>query len=159
MIIGLVTSFINGCCRNCDPCKVKEPRKAELFFKAFNLSMNGSETAYTGSPIINNTHNVTITVNGIHNQYSITTKSYELPVTSGNEIEILFEPSRLEETEATFTLPDGSNHIVTASDPSFKWIVPEEFKSGEKIIGESRYNTDCFTFEARGEITLIRVKE
>ena len=121
--------------------------------------MDSSKAAYTGSPIVTNTHNVTITVNGITNQYIVTTKSYELPVEPDNEIEIQFEPSHVEEFEVTFTLPDGSTHQVTASAPSFKWIVPKEYQSGEKIIGESKYDTDCFTFEARGEITLIRVKE
>ena len=160
MIFSIMSVLMSGsCCKDCDPCEVKETRNVELIFNALNLSAEGSKPAYTGSPVVTNTQNITITVNGVSQNYSVTTKSYELPVSPGDEIEIQFKSSFDEEIDATFTLTGGTVHKVTTDAPSFKWIVPEGVKSGDKIIGKSHYETECFIYEGSGEITLIAVEK
>ena len=62
-----------------------------------------------------------------------------------------------EETEAYISLPDGSTHKVTASAPSFKWTVPDNFIDGMEITGTSHYETDDAEYKESGLIKLIAI--
>ena len=84
--------------------------------------------------------------------------SDELPVLAGNELEVPFPPAWPGETEAYFTLPDGTTRKLTVSEPTFKWIVPEDFVSGMQIKGESHYETDDNIYNMTGVITLITLE-
>lgn len=119
-----------------------------LYFKAVNLSVDGEGevSAKSCGQVATISISIGVTVNGETTTQGFTSKSNELLVMPGNEIEITFYPSCVEETEATITLPDGSKRKVTASNPSFKWFVPENFTSEMEITGESRYKrkgSDC----------------
>lgn len=133
-----------------------------LIFRAINNNIisNGkaieAKSPGAGGGEVNFTLN--ITVNG-HTTTTVTlTNTTQLPVVGGNEIEIIFKPSCPEETEANFTLPDGKSQKVTAESPSFKWVVPDNFKSGDQIIGESEYETEKSLIKQHGEITLIAIE-
>ena len=99
-----------------------------------------------------------VTINGETTTVSGTKKSDELPVMAGDEIEIQFNPSCPEQTEAYFTMPDGTSHKATVADPSFKWTVPADFTSGMQINGETHYETDDCIYNRTGAITLIEIK-
>lgn len=130
-----------------------------LDFKAVNLSAsgNGQVDANGSGTVVTTTVNLTLIINGETTSVSVTCKSNELPVQVGDEIEITFYPSCPEETEAYISLPDGSNHKVTASAPSFKWTVPDNFIDGMEIIGTSRYETDDAEYKESGLIKLIAI--
>lgn len=81
-------------------------------------------------------------------------KSNELPVLAGDELEIQFTPTCPEQTEAYFTLPDGTTRKLTV----FKWLVPENFAHGMQIKGESHYETDDNIYNKTGVITLIALE-
>ena len=133
-----------------------------LIFKAINNNINSDGKAIeakspgAGGGEVNITLN--LTVNGQTTSTVTLTNTIQLPVVGGNEIEITFTPSCQEETEANFTLPDGKSQKVTAEFPSFKWIVPDNFKSGDQIIGQSEYETEKFLIKQHGEITLIAIE-
>lgn len=131
-----------------------------LQFRATNLSIgNGNLTASNGRGAIVTTNWTTVViVNGNATTYSGVSKSNELPVMAGNEIEVKFTPSCPEQTEAYFTMPDGSTHRATASERSFTWTVPAEFTSGMQIKGESHYEADDFIYTEKGTITLIAIE-
>lgn len=127
-------------------------------FKAINLTVDdGKLSANGGTPITVN-WTVNVIINGETKTISGTSKSNELPVRVGDEIEILFVSSCPEQTEAYFTLPDGSSQKTTVSSPSFKWTVPSNFTSGMQIKGESHYETKDFIYNATGIITLVDLK-
>lgn len=133
-------------------------RSNDLAFKAVNLSVdNGKLSATAGtSEIVNWT--VNITVNGEMTSVSGTSESNKLPVRAGDELEILFTQTCPEQTEAHFTMPDGTTRKLTVSEPTFRWNVPENFAPGMQIKGESHYGTDDYTYDESGTITLIALE-
>lgn len=142
-------------------CKPTKPtiESNNLDFKAINLSTSGNgQVAANGSgTVVTTTMNINLTINGETTSINITCKSNELPVQVGDEIEITFFPSCPEEKEAYISLPDGTNHKVTATFPSFKWIVPDNFTDGMEITGTSRYETEDAEYKESGLIRLIGI--
>lgn len=125
-------------------------------FEATNLTVDdGKLTATSGGTTVNVNWTVNITVNGETTTVSDTSKSDELPVRAGDEIEIRFTPRCPEQTEAYFTMPDGTSHKVTVNAPSFKWTVPDDFTPGMQIKGESHYEIDDAIYNETGFITLV----
>lgn len=94
----------------------------------------------------------------IRRTVSGTNKSDELPVMAGDEIEIQFSPSCPKQTEAYFTMPDGTSHKATVNVPTFKWTVPSNFTAGMQIKGETHYETENFIYNRTGTITLIAIE-
>lgn len=160
-ILGVVLVALmglQGCCHSGECDKPKLPEKSDKFnFKVTNLTVDeGKLVAYGGKQSVTVNTTIIITIkNGQTTSVSRTYKSDELPVRAGDEIEILFEPSCAEQTEAFFTLPDGTTRTATVSSPSFRWTVPADFNPGMEIKGESRYETDDFIYELTGSVTLI----
>lgn len=151
--------FVVTGCRHHDPTLL-----SDIKFKAINCSVESDNEvvamtkAYGTCTITNTILNIPISVNGSATVSIVVRNGNELPVVAGNEIEVIFEPTRQNETEATFTLPDGTVRTVTATSPSFKWTVPENFKSGMVIKGESKCMDDHVIYEASGSITLIAIQ-
>lgn len=127
-------------------------------FKAVNLTVDDGKLTATGGTTVTVNWTVNITINGETTTISGTKKSDELPVMIGDEIEIYFSPSCPEQTEAYFTMPDGTTHKATTTDPSFKWTVPDNFTAGMQIKGESHYETDDYIYNRTGTITLIALE-
>ena len=158
LVIVSMMLTVMGCVSGC-----KGPtQNTSLTFKATNNSSKGEKTLSANSrdslTIITETSITLDLPNGTSTFYSITRNGNVLPVIAGNEVEIEFTPSCIEETEAFLTLPDGKTQKVTASSPSFKWTVPDNFKSGMEIIGESSYETDDAKYKASGKIILISIE-
>lgn len=86
-------------------------------FKAVNLTVDDGKLTATGGTTITVNWMVNVTINGETTTVSGTTKSDELPVMAGDEVEVRFTPSCPEQTEAYFTMPDGTTHKATASAP------------------------------------------
>lgn len=127
-------------------------------FKAVNLTVDDGKLTATGGTTVTVNWTVNITINGETTTISGTKKSDELPVMIGDEIEIYFSPSCPEQTEAYFTMPDGTTHKATTTDPSFKCTVPDNFTAGMQIKGESHYETDDYIYNRTGTITLIALE-
>lgn len=143
-------------------CKGDDPKiiinSNDFDFKAVNLTVDeGKLYANGGSPTTVN-WTVNVTINGETTTVSGTSKSDELPVMVGDEIEVQFTPSCPEQTEAYFTMPDGTSHKATVNAPSFKWTVPDGFNSGMQIKGESHYETEDTIYNETGVITLIALE-
>lgn len=161
MLASLVTIMIlQGCCEDCVPGKAKVKVISNDFtFKMKNLSVDGGKlSARSGAVTVDVSWTVNITVDGQQTSISGLSKSDELPVLAGNEIELLFEPTCAEETEALFTMPDGSVLRVSTESPSFVWTVPEDFVPGMEIKGESHYETKDYIYDMHGVITLVGLK-
>lgn len=143
----------------------RDPKPAiygnNLDFKAVNLSVGSDDQvkARSSGSIITMTVTVNITINGVLTTVSLTSKSNELPVQAGDEIELTFYPSCPEETEAFISMPDGSTHKVSMISPSFKWIVPDNFTDGMEIRGESHYETNDAEYIESGMIILKAIQE
>lgn len=153
---ALVMMLVTDGCGN-DP--VVTVNSNDFEFKAVNLSAgDGQLTASSGSATVTVSWTVNVTVNGETTIVSGTNKSDELPVRPGDEIEVRFTPSSAAQKEACFTLPDGMTQKVTASSPSFRWIVTDGFVPGMKIKGESRYEDDDCIYNQSGSITLVSLK-
>ena len=127
-------------------------------FKAINLTVDDGKLTATGGTTITVNWTVNVTINGETTIVSGTTKSDELPVMAGDEIEIQFTPSCLEQTEAYFTMPDGITHKATTNSPLFKWTIPDNFTAGMQIKGETHYETDDYIYNRTGTITLIALE-
>lgn len=126
-------------------------------FKAVNLTVDDGKLTATGGTTVTVNWTVNITINGETTTISGTKKSDELPVMVGDEIEIYFSPSCPKQTEAYFTMPDGTTHKATISAPSFKWMVPDNFASGMQIKGETHYETDDCIYKRSGTINLVEL--
>lgn len=131
-----------------------------LYFTAVNLSLDeeGQNKAKSVGPYITTTITLGITVNGETTSQSFSTTSNELLVLSDNEIEITFYPSCEEETEATLSLPDGTTHKITKSNPSFRWRVPNNINKSMEIRGESHYKRKGSECREAGLIILTPIK-
>lgn len=157
IILAILLIVVTGC-----PNDTTLP--SDIKFKAINCSAESDSEvvamtkAYGTYTFTNTIFNISPLVNGSATVSIVTRNGNELPVVAGNEIEVIFEPTRQNETEATFTLPDGTVRTVTATSPSFKWTVPENFKSGMVIKGESKCMDDHVIYEASGSITLIAIQ-
>lgn len=127
-------------------------------FKAVNLTVDNGKLTATGGTTVTVNWTVNVIVNGQPTTVSGTKKSDELPVMVGDEVEIYFAPSCQEQTEAYFTMPDGTTHKATVSAPSFKWIVPDNFSAGMQIKGETHYETEDCIYNRTGTITLIALE-
>ena len=130
-------------------------------FKAVNLSADSDNevAAIAGrGMVVSSNWTIKVTSNGQTIIVDGQSKSNELPVEAGDEVEITFNPSEPEEKEAFFTMPDGTTRKVTADAPSFRWTVPADFTSGMKIEGESHYKTDDAVYTQLGEIYLVEIK-
>lgn len=130
----------------------------DLSFSAVNTISPKELRAQSGSVTMTVNWNVTITIDGMSTTYTGTSKSNELPVMVGDEIELVFKPRTPEEKEATFSMPDGTTKTVTSTSPSFTWKVPVDFKPGSKISASNRYETDTTIYEQTGEISLIAIE-
>lgn len=124
-------------------------------FMAVNLTVDNGKLTATGGTTVTVNWEVNVTINGQPTSVSGTNKSDELLVMAGNEIEIQFTPSCPEQTEAYFTMPDGTSHKTTVSAPSFKWTVPDNFVAGMQIKGETHYEADDCIYNRTGTITLV----
>lgn len=157
-VLLIFTMFILHGCNNEKEYAVSITQK-NLSFKAENISVDSKQKIIANSDtsvkvnwtIHYKVNDEEITVNG-------SSVGNELPVMAGHEIEITFLPSCKEEEEALFTLPDGKVQKVTATSPSFKWTVPDNFTEGMKITAESHYQTADAKFTTTGFITLINIK-
>lgn len=128
-------------------------------FKAANLTVeDGKLTATGGGTTVTINWTVNVSINGETTTVSGSKKSDELPVMAGDEIEIYLTPSCPEQTEAYFTMPDGTKHKATSSAPSFKWIVPNNFTAGMQIKGEIHYETDDCIYNRTGTVTLVALE-
>lgn len=127
-------------------------------FKAINLTVDDGKLSASGGTTVTVNWTVNVTINGQTTTVSGTKKSDELPVMAGDEVEIYFTPSCLEQTEAYFTMPDGTTHKATVLAPSFKWTVPDNFTAGMQIKGESHYETDDCIYNRVGAITLVNLQ-
>lgn len=127
-------------------------------FKATNLTVDNGKLTATGGSTVTINWTVNVTINGETTTVSGTSKSNELPVRVGDEIEIQFIPSFPEQTEAYFTMPDGTSHKATVNAPSFKWTVPDDFNPGMQIEGKSHYETEDAIYNETGVITLIALE-
>lgn len=127
-------------------------------FKATNLTVDNGKLTATGGSTVTINWTVNVTINGETTTVSSTSKSNELPVRVGDEIEIQFIPSCPEQTEAYFTMPDGISHKATVNAPSFKWIVPDDFNPAMQIEGKSHYETEDAIYNETGVITLIALE-
>ncbi|WP_288110300.1 hypothetical protein [Bacteroides acidifaciens] len=144
-------------------CEDSKPKFVSngLDFKAVNLSADSDNeiVAVTGKGVVvSSSWTIKVTSDGQTIIVDGQSKSDELPVEAGDEVEITFTPSEPEEKEAFFTMPDGTSRKVTADAPSFRWTVPADFTSGMKIEGESHYKTDDAVCTQRGEIYLVEIK-
>lgn len=62
----------------------------------------------------------------------------QLWIGGNNHIQFKFLPSCPEEKSATFTLPDGTSHVLTATDDTFVWYFDEE--ACKKSFSYTNYN-------------------
>ncbi len=130
----------------------------DLDFKAINLTVDDGKLTATGGATTTVNWTVNVTINGKTTTVSGKKKSDELPVMAGDEIKIQFTPSCSEQTEAYYTMPDGTSYKATVSEPSFKWAVPDNFVARMQIKGETHYETDDCLYNRTGAITLIELK-
>lgn len=131
----------------------------DFCFQAVNLTVEDGKLTATGGTTVTVNWTVNVTINGETTTVSGTKKSDELPVMAGDEIEIYFTPSCPEQTEAYFTMPDGTTHKATSSAPSIKWTVPNNFTAGMQIKGETHYETDDCIYNRTGVITLVALEK
>lgn len=131
---------------------------SDFNFKAVNLTIDDGKLTATGGTTITVNWTVNVTLDGKTTTVSGTSKSDELPVRIGDEIEISLNPSCPEQNEASFIMPDGTSRKVSIEDPSFRWIVPENFTVGMQIKGECHYETADCIYNRTGIITLVELK-
>lgn len=163
LFIALVAVLALAALQSCDsdPAEITII-SSDLAFTATNTSIESSQpvTATSGSSTVNITISVTIKdEEGVPQTYTVShiTKN-ELPVMAGNIIEIKFAPTCEEQTEATFTMPDGAILKATATNPVLKWVVPDNVTDGMEIKGFSKYTRDNTTYQDSGTIKLIVIK-
>ena len=127
-----------------------------LYFKAINLSVDSDRTegAKSYGVIVSTTVTISYTYKGETVSQSVSSKSNELLVRPGNELEITFYPSCQEESEAIISLPDGTTRKVTTQNPTFKWTVPADISKEMEITGESHYKRKGDECHERGRIIL-----
>lgn len=158
IIFMLIAIMLIPGLQSCDDDPKITINSNDFAFKAINLTVDdGKLTANGGTPVTVN-WTVNVTKNGETTSLSGSSKSNELPVLAGDELEIQFTPTCPEQTEAYFILPDGTTRKLTVSEPTFKWIVPEDFVPGMQIKGESHYETDDNIYNKTGVITLIALE-
>lgn len=132
----------------------------DFAFKAVNLTVENGKLSANGDQTVNITFDwsVNVIINGETTTINGSSKSDELPVRAGDEVEIQFNPTCPEQTEAYFMMPDGTSHKATVSAPNFKWTVPDNFTPGMQIKGESYYETEDAIYNETGVITLIALE-
>ena len=146
--------------QSCEGDHKRTVNSNDFDFKAVNLTVNNGKLTADGNISVTSTVNwtVSVTINGQTTTVGGSNKSDELPVMVGNEIEIQFTPSCQEQTEAYFTMPDGTVYKATVNAPTFKWIVPDNFTNGMQIKGETHYETNDCIYNRTGTITLLALE-
>ncbi len=130
---------------------------SDIDFKAVNLTVGDGSLVASSNQAGQISWSVVVTVGDKTTTVSGESAGNELPVLSGDEIEITFDPASDNETRATFSLPDGTSRVVTASQPSFKWTVPDDFCPGMEIKGETAYDIDGTHYIKKGTILLVEL--
>lgn len=152
---------LQSCCDDCDEPQVKVYTAPS--FKATNVSVTADKslTASDNKVVVNLNYNVTITINGEPQIFTGSCSSNELPVIGGNEVEIVASfDDEAATTNVCFAMPDGSKEIVTKADPVCKWIVPTNFKDGDKIVAQWADNSGKIQHESlSSSITLIALEK
>lgn len=160
-LVAVMGLSLQSCCDDCDePCEEPQVKVYTApSFKATNISVNGDKslTASDNKAVVNLNYSVTITINGEPQIFTGACSSNELPVIVGNEVEI---EASFDDDAATsnicFTMPDGSKEIVSKNNPICKWIVPNSFNAGDKIVAQWADNSGKIQHESlSSSITLI----
>ena len=124
-------------------------------FSAVNESvMSDKEVKANG--LSHNVTNITFSFLYLGEKFVLELRSNELPVTAGNEIVIMYTP-KYENESSVIYLPDGKTFTPTIQNPSMRWIIPNDFKSGMKISGETKYKIDGTDYTSKGELTLVEM--
>jgi len=145
-----VACILQACSDHDDPVVITITNNL-LSFSATNLSdLNKTKVISTDENITFNWE-INLDINGNKSSYSGTSNKNVLPVLIGNEIEVRFNLSA-DESEAIFTLPDGTIRKLTRAESSFKWIVPQTIKSGDQIIGVSSYREGDAEYKSTGRV-------
>lgn len=155
---AILCMSLQSCCDDCT-CPDNTKVYTAPSFTTTNVSASGEKslTASDNKVVVNLNYKVTITINGEPTIFSGSCNSNELPVISGNEVEV---KASFDENRATdnicFTMPDGSKRIVTKDNPSCIWIVPANFMSGDKITAQWADNSGKIQYaNLLSTITLI----
>lgn len=142
-------------------CKGDDPKitinSNDFDFKAVNLTVDEGKLYANGGSATTVNWTVNVIINGETTTVNGISMSDELPVMVGDEIEVQFTPSCPEQTEAYFTMPDGTSYKATGNAPTFKWTVPDNFTTGMQIKGESHYETDDAIYNITGIIYLVNL--
>lgn len=160
-LVAVLGLSLQSCCDDCDEPQVKVYTAPS--FKATNVSVTADKslTASDNKVVVNLNYNVTITINGEPQIFTGSCSSNELPVIEGNEVEIVasFDDDAAT-TNVCFTMPDGSKEIVSKAAPGCKWIVPTDFKAGDKIVAQWADNSGKIQHESlSSSITLIALEK
>lgn len=161
MIMAISAIFLGGSLQSCHTSDPEIQVYTAPYFKAANVSAVGEKPLAANSGVsINCSYTVTVMVNGESQVFSGTFSSTELPVVEGNEVEIKVSfDNQAPSSYVCFTMPDGSTELVSKSDPSFMWVVPESFQAGDKIVAQWSDKSGKIEFETlSSSITLIDLK-
>lgn len=145
-------------------CKKEVNLLGNLDFKAVNLNLkneDGNNVSVNSSGVVSATivTDIVLAIDGEDVTVNVRHKSNELPAKPGDSIEFTFLPSNAEQTEALFSLPDGSTRKLTVLSPTFSWTVPTDFTEPLDITGESHYNVEDENHYDIGTITVIPIDE
>lgn len=136
-IVAIMGISLQSCCED-DDCRLKVYSAPK--FTATNTDADGDKALTArddkhGTETVNYT--VSVTINGETQTFTGTYSSNELPVITGNEVEIV---ATFDDNAATsyvcFMMPDGSRQTVSEEAPVCKWTVSDSFSSGDKIIAQ-----------------------
>lgn len=154
LTIGLLAISLQSCGEDPKPTI----KSNDLSFTAVNTVSPKELHAQSSGAVVNLNWTVTVTINGVATTVTGTSKSDELPVMAGDVVDLTFQPSKPEEKQATFSMPDGTTKTVTAVSPTFSWTVPANFTPGMKISAANRFETDDTIYEQSGAITLVAIE-
>lgn len=148
VLLALILCVFAGCK---DDDTFSEIEIKDLEFTATNLSDRNATSANSLYENILLEWNVIFNINGENVSFTGVSKKNVLPVMAGNEIEVSYT-TQTDNFEITYTLPDGSTRVMTKAQPSFKWIVPQTIKTGDRINGEMKINKGGAIYKTTGQI-------